>query len=103
MNEKRIEQVMQIEGRAQEILDSAKQEAARLPLEAEREAQDIMLQVRTEAKAAAAQMVAGAAAEDEKTRILADAEKRIHESEQLAEKNLDKAVKYVLARVLGRL
>lgn len=102
MNEKRIEQVMQIERQAQQILDSAKQAAALLPVQAEREASEIAERTRTEAQAAAQRMISEAAAQDDTARIAAESEKRIRESEEVATRNLERAVQFVLDRVLGK-
>ena len=102
MNEKRIEQVMEIERQAQQILDSAKQEAERLPVQAEREASEIIERTRTEAQAAAQRVISEAAAQDETATIAAESQKRIRESEDLAKRNLDRAVQFVLDRVLGK-
>ncbi len=102
MNEKRIEQVMQIESQAEQILDAAKQDAARLPLQAEREAQDLLVQARAEAQAEAERMLAQAASQNETAQIAADAERRIHDSEEVGTRNMDRAVDYVLTKVLGK-
>ena len=102
MNEKRIEQVMQIEGQAEQILDSAKRAAASLPVQAEREASEQIERTRAEARAAAQQMIAGASGQDETARILAESDKRIRISEDSAEANLDRAVRYVVDKVLGK-
>ncbi len=101
MNEKRIEQVMQIENEAQQILDAAKKESARIPLEAEREGREIVERARAEAESAARQLIERASDPEDGASILADAEKRAQASEAAAKKNLDRAVEYVLARVLG--
>ena len=102
MNEKRIEQVMQIEHQAQQILDLAKQEAARLPVQAEREASEMVERTRAEAQAAARQVIAAAAVQDETARLLAESDKKIRDSEEVAERNLNRAVEYVLDRVVGK-
>ncbi len=102
MNEKRIEQVMQIENQAQQMLDAAKQDAARLPVEAEREAREIIERARAEAQAAAQQMIAQAADQGATAKILADAEKKIRDSEGVAKRNFDRAVGYVLDKMLGK-
>ena len=55
MNEKRIEQVLEIEKQAQAILDAATREADQLPARAEQEAQAMIAQVRADAEAEARQ------------------------------------------------
>ncbi len=102
MNERHIEQVMQIEKEAQQLLDAARQEAARLPVEAEREAQQLIEKTRSEAQAQAKQMIADAGAQDEAGRVLSAVDQKIRQTEQTAEKNLDRAVEYVLERLLGK-
>lgn len=102
MNEKHIEQVMQIEKEAQQLLDTARQEAARLPVEAERETQQLIERTRTEAQAQAKEMIADAGAQDEAARVLSSVDQKIRQTERTAAKNLDRAVEYVLDRLLGK-
>ncbi len=102
MNERRIEQVMQIENQAQRVLDKAKDDAARLPVEAEREAQAILERTRTEARAEAEKLIEAAAAEAETQRIISEAETRIREADEVARRNIDRAVQFVVDKVLGK-
>ena len=102
MNEKRIEQVLEIEKKAQGILDAATHEAEQLPARAEQEAREMIEQARSQAQEEARQMLAKAQAEEETAAILSKADQKNREIEQQAMKNLDKAVAYVLERVIGR-
>jgi hypothetical protein len=102
MNEKRIEQVLEIEKQAQGILDSATHEAEQLPARAEQEAHDLLERSRAKAQEEAAQLVAKAQAEEETAAIVSKAEEKNREVEKLATKNMDKAVAFVLERVIGK-
>lgn len=102
MNENRIRQVLEIEKRAQENYDAALREAQQLPTQAEQEAQQILNQARTEAQEEARQIAAQAKADDEAAGILAQAEKKNRQLEELAMSNFDRAVGYILDRVAGK-
>jgi vacuolar-type H+-ATPase subunit H len=102
MNEKRIEQVLEIERQAQGILDAATQEADQLPARAEQEARELIDRSRSQAQEEARQMVEKARAQDETAAILSQADEKNRESEKLASSNLDKAVAFVLERVIGK-
>jgi len=102
MNEKRIEQVLEIEKQAQGILDAATQDADQLPAKAEQEAREIVERARSQAQDEARQMVEKAQSEEETAAIISQAEQKNRETEKLATKNMDKAVAFVLARVIGK-
>lgn len=102
MNERRVEQVMQIEEQAQRVLDKAKEDAARLPLQAEREAQAILEKTRAEARTEAEKLIQAAGAEAETQQIISQAEKKVRESDEAARPNIDRAVQFVVDKVLGR-
>jgi vacuolar-type H+-ATPase subunit H len=102
MNEKRIQQVLEIEKQAQQILDSAIKDAEQLPVIAEKEAQELIEKARSEAKVEASQIVAKARSEAETSRIISEAEEKTHKIENLAMKNFDRAVAFVLERVIGK-
>ncbi|MGB8981177.1 MAG: hypothetical protein WCC12_04830 [Anaerolineales bacterium] len=102
MNENRIRQVLDIEKKAQENYDAALNEAQKLPALAEQEAQDIVNKARAEAQAEARQIIARARAEGEIDRILAESEEKNRQLETLAMSNFDRAVNYLLDRVIGR-
>jgi len=102
MNENRIQQVLEIEKKAQQILDSAKHDAERLPILADQEAQQMIEKARVEAQEEARQMILKAQSDTETARILSDAEEKTREMEKQATKNFDRAVAFVLERVVGK-
>ena len=102
MNENRIQQVLDIERQAQEVHEIALRDAQQLPISADQESQVILENARVEALAEARQLVANAQAKEETTRILAEAEKKNRQVEALAMSNFDRAVNYILDRVIGR-
>jgi F0F1-type ATP synthase membrane subunit b/b' len=102
VNENRIRQVLEIEKRAQENYEAALSEAQRLPTVAEQEAQQILNKARADAQEEARQIAAKATAEDEVARILAEAEEKNRQLETLAMGNLDRAVDYIVNRVIGK-
>ena len=102
MNENRIKQVLELEKRAQEILDAAQKEAQQLPVMAEQEAQALIEKAGAEAQQQAREMVSKVQADEESARILSEAEEKNKQFEALAISNLDRAVDYVLERVIGR-
>ena len=102
MNEKKIQQVLDIEKRADEIQEQARKEAAQIPLQAEQEAAALIAKARTAAEEEARKLIASAKAEEECARIMTDAENQVKHTEALASGNLSRAVTYVLNRVIGR-
>ena len=102
MNDKRIEQVLDIEKQAQEILDAANREAEALPARAEQEAQALIAQARAEAEAEARKIIEAAETEDKAKDIATSMAKTSSEAEVKAKANFDKAVAYVLDRVIGK-
>ncbi len=101
MNEKPIQQVLEIEKKAQAIYDSAVREAEKIPVQAEQEAQELVEKARAEALEEARKITAGIQAESEIAEIKSDAEEKFQRTEKLAAGNLTRAVSYVLARVVG--
>jgi vacuolar-type H+-ATPase subunit H len=102
LNEKKIQQVLDIEKRADEITEQARKDAAQLPLKAEQEAQALIVKARADAEEETRKLLAGAKAEEECARILADADEQVKHTEVLAQGNFARAVSYVLNRVIGR-
>ena len=102
MDQKHIQQVLQIEKQAQEIHEAAIKEAQQLPLIAEQEAQALIEKARAEAQQKAREMVSKVQADEESARILSEADEKNRQFEALAMNNLDRAVNYVLERVIGR-
>jgi len=102
MNNKYIQQVIEIEKQSQEIHEKARREAQELPVLAEQESQALIEKAKAEAQEEARKIVAEAQAQDSAKDILAEIERKNSEIEAKANSNLDKAVAYVLERVIGR-
>ena len=102
LNEKHIQQVLQIEKQAQELHDAAVKEAQQLPVLAEQEAQALIEKAKAEAQQQAREMVSQVKADEESARILSEVEEKNKKFEALAMSNSDRAVNYVLERVIGR-
>ncbi len=101
-NEEHIQQVLEIESQAQAIYEAAEREAERLPRQAEQEAQALIEKARIDAQEEAHQMIVNAKAPEESARVLAQAEEEVRRTETLALSHFDRAVVYVLDRVVGR-
>jgi vacuolar-type H+-ATPase subunit H len=102
MDEKRIEQVLEIENQAKDVHESALREAEQLIMQAERDSQALIEKAKAEAEKEAKRIVSYAQKEDEHNKILTDAEKDAREMEGVATVHFDRAVSYVLSRVIGR-
>ena len=102
MNEKRIQQILEIEKQANAHFEEAVQEAAQLPVQAEREAQIIIEKARAEAEQEARKLVLNAQSDEESEEILLQAKEKNHRTENLAMGNSSRAVAYVINRVIGR-
>lgn len=102
MNEKHIQQVLEIEKQAQEIQEKAKREAQEIPAKAEQEAQALIAKAKAEAQEEARRMVASVQSGDVPVQATTDEAARNSEFEASAKKNFDKAVAFVLERVIGR-
>ena len=102
MNERNIQQVLNIEKKAQEIHDAAMKEAQQLPLVTEQEAQASIEKARADAQQKAREMISEVKADEESARILSEVEEKNKQFETLAMSNIDRAVSYVLERVIGR-
>jgi len=101
MNEKRIQEVIEIEKQAQQLLTTASRAAEDLPVKAEAEARELIEQARASAKEQAATLLQQASAEDEAAEIIAKAQAKMGEDDRRAEGNMEKAVHYVLQQVIG--
>jgi vacuolar-type H+-ATPase subunit H len=102
LNEQRIQQVLEIEKQAQAIHEAAVRDAEQLQKQAEQEAQALFEKTRAEAQEEARRLVADAPASEECARILAQSEDESRRMETLAAKHFDRAVGYVLDRLVGR-
>jgi V/A-type H+-transporting ATPase subunit G/H len=102
MNEKHIQQVLEIEKQAQEVQEKARREAQEIPAKAEQEAQAIIAKAKADAHEEARKMIAAAQPGDGSGQVAVDGESANSEFEASAKKNFDKAVAFVLERVIGR-
>lgn len=102
MNENRIQQVLDIEKQAQEIHDIAVHDAQQLPILADQEAQSILEKARVEAHEEAHLLISKAQAQEETARILTQAEEKSRQSEAMAMTNFDRAVTYILDRIITK-
>jgi vacuolar-type H+-ATPase subunit H len=102
LNEKRIQEVIEIEKQASDAYNKAVKDAEHIPTQAEKDARGLVEKARSEAESEAAELLAKAQPKEESDRILADAEKGIQHAETCAKRHHDRAVTYVISRVLGR-
>ncbi len=102
MNEKLIQQVLQIEKEAQEIHEASIKDAEQLPVKAGQEGEALVEQARKQAQDEARRLVANAEAKEESARILAEANEKVNHARSLALTHFERAVGYVLDRVAGR-
>lgn len=102
MDQRRIQQVLDIEKQAEEIHQAALKEAQQLPVMAEQEAQALIEKARADAQQQAREMVSGVKADEEGARILSEVEEKNKQFEAQAMKNFDRAVNFVLERVAGK-
>lgn len=100
MSENRIRRVLEIEKEAQEIQDQAKQAAQEIPMRAEQEAQALIAKSIADAHEEARKILAAAQSGGDAEQTV-DAAAKYGEFEAAAKRNLDKAVAFVLERVLG--
>lgn len=102
MDEKHIEQVLEIEKQAQEVQEKARREAAEIPLKAEQEAQALIAKAKADAHEEARKMIANAQTNDTSGQSGTSEDSANDEFEASAKKNFDKAVAFVLERVIGK-
>ena len=92
LNEKNIQEVLEIEKQADAIHEAALHEAQQIPVQAEQEAQALIENARAAAEEEARKIVANAQSAEETARILSEAEDQIKRTDGLAKKNCDRAV-----------
>jgi vacuolar-type H+-ATPase subunit H len=104
VNEERVQQIVDLEQKAQAIYDAAVQKAEQLPTQAEKEVQALVEKAQAEAQDQARKLVddAKAQAQTESTRILEQAKQDAEHMKALAMGRFDRAVGFVLNRVTGR-
>ena len=98
----RIQQVLEIEKQAHAIKDDAMREAERLPVQAEQDALALLEKSKAEAQEEGRRMVAEANSASDTTHILDKAKENARRTDALARSNFDRAVAYVLSKVVGR-
>jgi V/A-type H+-transporting ATPase subunit G/H len=97
-----IQEVLEVEKKAKAVHAAAVEEAEKLPVEAEREAQALLEKARNEAEEEAHRMVEEARSQKDADRLLAQAEEKANQTKSLAMSHFDRAVGYVLDRIAGR-
>jgi V/A-type H+-transporting ATPase subunit G/H len=102
LNEQRIQQILGIEKQAQVIHEAAIRDAEQLQKQAEQEAQTLIEKARAEAQEEAQRLASDRQASDECERILAESEAKSRQLETRAAQHFDRAVDYVLNRLMGR-
>lgn len=102
MNEKHIQQVLEIEKQAQEIQEQARREAQEIPAKAEQEAQEIIAKAKVKAQEDARKMIESVQSGDASNQVESDETSGNSEFEASARKNFDKVVAFVLDRVIGK-
>jgi len=102
VNEKRIEQVLEIEKQALAVHETARHEAEQIPIQAAKDAQALIEKARAEAEEKARDIVAKAGPKEECDRIMAQAEESARKTTELGMSNFDRAVSFVLNRVIGK-
>ena len=101
VNEERLQQILELEKRADAIYSAAAREAEQLPLEARREGLTLIEQARTDAQAQARHMIAQAQETEECERIIDQASQEADRMRALAMAHFDRAVGFVLNRLTG--
>ena len=98
----RIKKVLEIEKKAQELQEKAAREAQELPVKAEQEGQALIAKAKADAEEEARKLIAVAqSAGGAKDSSVAISEQS-NQLDAMAKKNFDKAVAYVLERVIGK-
>ena len=102
MNEKLVQEVIEIEKTARELYDAALRQAEQLPAQAQQEAETLLEKTRREAQDEARLLVQQAKAEDPSARIFSEAEEKLLQAKGLSKNHLERAVGFVIDRVAGR-
>ena len=102
LNEKRIQQVLDIEKQAQAVHAKAVAEAEQLPVQAEQDAQALLERVRAESQNEARDMIAKAQSQEEVDQVLTETQEKIQHIDSGAQAHMTRAVHYVLNRIVGK-
>ena len=97
-----IQEVLEIERRAQAIHSAAQKKAAKLPVDAQGEANTLLENAQNKAEQEARRLLEKAHAEKETERILGQADEQARQTRSVAMSHFDRAVSYVLDRIAGR-
>ncbi len=102
LNEKHIQQVLEIEKQAQAAYEAAVKEAKQIPVQAEQDAQLTIEKARAEAEEEAHRLLDSAQSDEESNRLMSQAEEKVRRAEAVANSNFDRAVTFALCRVAGK-
>ncbi len=102
MNEKHIQQVLEIEKQAQEVQEKARREAQEIPAKAEQESQAIIAKAKADAHEEARKLIAAAQPGDVSGQVEVAGGESVNSEFEASATNFDKAVAFVLERVIGR-
>jgi len=97
-----IEQVIELEKQARSVNEAAVRDAEKIPLQAQEEAQALLEKSRQEAENEARHILENSRTDEETARIISEAQEQADQSEALAERHLDEAVRFVIERVAGK-
>ena len=99
MNKQKVQQILQIEASAQEIHNTAQQEAKKLVLDAQAEVDKLREQMYLDVKHETEKILNQAQSTEKRSRILNQSKRDVEKKEQLAKQNFDKAVRFVLDQI----
>ncbi|HET59406.1 MAG TPA: hypothetical protein ENN32_03465 [Chloroflexi bacterium] len=99
MNNAKVQQILQLEERAQQIRNIAQERAKKIVLDAKAEAQKKWEESSLAAEQEACSIRKKAACESDATIIQQQSKQKITQKEALAKKNFNKAVEFVLAQL----
>ena len=99
MNKQKVQQILQIEASAQEIHNSAQQEAKKIVFDAQTEVDDLREQMHLDVKHETEKILDQALATERRSRILNQSRRDGEKKEDQAKKNFDNAVSFVLDQI----
>ena len=100
--EETVNQLREIEEKAQALYESTVQEAKMLPIDAEEDARVLKSQLHQETEAEAQRILSEAKDDSDSKKILQQAEEDAVRKETVAMNQFDRAVNYILHRIVGR-
>ena len=102
MIEETVKQLREIEDKAQALYETTVQEAKMLPITAEEDARVLQSQSHQEIEAEAKRILAEAHDDSDSQKFLQQAEEDAKRKETIAMNHFDRAVNYILHRIVGR-